>query len=281
MFIDQHDFFSESIEGIAKKARKYTCQLFKHDKHGIIQAFGSGVFFQFNENYFLFSASHVLIDSADIYIATEEKMIKLNGDMLRSLIGEERSVGVNTFDIDHGVVRLMREEVEEIIKSYCFLLLEDIVLNNIPQRRDEYFIFGYPKTRTKSNYNNKSEIISSPLYFLSREVENEVYKRKKIDERGQLLIEYPKKMHSIASGQRMKLPAVEGMSGCGLWRLREIYDDGSSGNIVRLAGIVSEYNVKGDSVIISSRMELLINVIREGFGIEQLPSFKNIKMIKK
>lgn len=81
-------YFENNIDEIGKQLLKCTCQLFRKIDETKIKPIGSGIFFQNNDEYFIFSASHVIEE-----ITNNEIVIpNINGHYDIDLVTSEKEI---------------------------------------------------------------------------------------------------------------------------------------------------------------------------------------------
>jgi hypothetical protein len=252
------------LETIASKLTKYTCQLFidKVGKKEYSQPFGSGTLFTHNKNYYLLSCAHVLADQkpGSTYIFKSKNEIStIGGENLFTRLPKSNNRDDDKYDF--AIVKLNKETTKAFInRGHKFLDEADILTGYKPDVKDLAMCIGYPANRTKVNTQLKTVELMGLKYisqfkildltkfgcnpnfhlFVKYSINNFINRTDKLKARG---------------------PKPAGLSGGGVWAI--IKNDKNEID-VRLVGILTEYSEK-HSVLISTRIDLLIDSIRQKF----------------
>jgi len=252
------------IEIIAGELTKYTCQLFidKEGKKEYFQPFGSGVLFTHNNNYYLLSCAHVLLDdkqSLPYILKSKNEISTIGGEYLTSGLPESNKRKDDKYDF--SIVKLNGETIENFINSGHKFLDESFVLTGYePKEKDLAMCIGYPASRTKVNVQQKT-ISSKGLKYISRFLKYDLSKDG-FDSRIHLLVKYSiNNFFNSFSKTVSRGPKPAGLSGGGLW---SIFINKKEMVSIKLVGILTEYS-ENHSVLISTRIDLLIDCIKQNF----------------
>lgn len=259
------------IDNLAKQISKHTIIISQLDDNGVLKSKGSGLLFEYKFSYFLISASHVLelIHSDDLFLSCPSSSWKLSGDIYRTNI-PEFTLFKKKYSIDIGAIKLDEEMVFSFSNEVEFLQLENLGINQKNKNKEHYFVLGYPETKVKKDRKGKYNWIVEPLYFTTRESSNQIYQKKKIDSKLHVIVDFNRKVNRIDTGQRVIMPQLEGISGCGLWNIRGV----EGGQLYyKLTGILTDYSIGAKSILIASRIEMLSDLLRECFGLTTLPRY--------
>ena len=156
------DFDKNLLLEIGQILSKNTVHIFKNNIEKGIGGLGSGILFEFEDNYFIITASHNFI-GADKFVGKGIENFTLQvGEYLYDL-KKEIFFGIDkpTYErtkIDLAIIKLKSTNlVDDLKKNKSFLKLSDI--NFFPNQRvinevnnepsDYYFLFGFPGTKTK------------------------------------------------------------------------------------------------------------------------------------
>jgi len=193
-----------------------TVQFLKYDKKDKPAGFGTGVLVYIDDHYFVFTAGHVIDEEAnDLWVPLGgDELIRLGGDYLTNAHPDRKND-----DIDIGVIVLSATTAEALKKLYWFITEDEIQLDHEFMERQEYLVFGYPATKTKSNF-KMNKLVSRPLKYITAPGASNRYKRMKCDPDHRVLVHYDRSsVLNLKTGRQQKGPASHGMSGCGFWHI--------------------------------------------------------------
>lgn len=271
--ISVEEFDETIIKEIGERLLKGTVQIFRRNSEEGIVSHGSGILFYVQEHFFMITAAHNFFneDLSELQIRANNKLIDLSGNKVYS-----RNPNSDEVDkIDIGVVKLEGELLDELKKSNHFIEIIDVELNskqkfwNNPENResDYYFLLGFPGKKTKLKYRSNTDWKVKVLYivgFLNKKNQKKIM----IEGYGQhLFINKFHKYKELGTNQKKEVPKLKGMSGCGLWDIKG-YDLEKQKPIVKLVGILIEQN---HGVLISTKIDFAIEMIRQVFGVVKLP----------
>ena len=278
--------FGKELFDIGQILLKNTVQLFKNKSEKGLGGLGSGILFEFEDNYFIITASHNFVYS--------DKFVEQGIDDLKIQVGEylydlkqEIIFGIDkpTYEItkiDIAIIKLRSTSlVEALKKCKSFLTLSDI--NLFPQQRivneknnessDYYILFGYPETKTKRIIKRFNPIIEDNKFKITAYCQMEYLKHKvppKLIDEGftnHIFFNKIKKGSDLNFENRLIKPIQNGMSGCGLW---EINDDLIEGKPkLKLVGIFTEFQREFG---VSVKLKFAIALIKQQFKLERLPN---------
>lgn len=80
-----------------------------------------------------------------------------------------------------------------------------------------YLVFGYPEAWTTKS--PQGEVSSQPLVFLTQCYDGKRHSTVFFDERVHIALRFETNAAEIRSGNAIRLPALSGISGCGIWRV--------------------------------------------------------------
>lgn len=233
-----------SLERITQKLARSTIQFFAY-KSGtkIPVGSGSGVLIKRDSDHFIFTSAHVIADGKidSIFINLKgQRSLNLNCPYLCT---EMPSTGKRDDDLmDVGILFLRADQVEEItnIGGY-FTDSSFIKLNHCQDKKDSILTLGFPANKLKLDFPGNSMQQSYMAYPNNPAI---TYKSKngRVTSENHVLIPYERKnLKSLYSTDRIMGPYPHGMSGGGMWLLKEVKPLLYSANLV---GIVNEINYK-------------------------------------
>lgn len=301
------DFHDDSLFDIWKSISKSTIQILKYTSKNKLGGLGSGILFEFEDNYFIITASHNFINSnkfegiSDFRIGVENFGIEsftaedfrtgaFRSEVFILSLKNESMFGIaestyKEYKIDLAIIKIRSQDLIETLKSHkSFLSLSDI--SHFPEQRirkqynkDEisyyYILYGFPATQTKivtNKYNSEvkegEEILEVNPYCQTEYLRNNV--SKKLIKEGftnHIFFSKIKKGSDLFSKKQRAKPPQNGMSGCGLW---EIKLDDKGKPQVKLVGIFTEFQ---ENFGISVKLKFAIYFIREKFQLKRLPTY--------
>jgi hypothetical protein len=222
---------------------------------------GSGVFFEFNDNYYCFSNAHVLIDKLpqkSFILYSNGEAVVLGGELVFTSVPSGKR---NQDNIDICVLKLSDNSVAELKRrQQIFMTIDDVVSGYTCMPADKVFVIGYPTNKVKADTKNKM-VMAKPLLFRT-------IPHVKIDaipgysKDIHFLADYPfKKTVNRSTGLRERAPLPHGISGSGLWLITEPKPLEFR---LFLIGIFSEF-LKERSKLLSTRIDLYLDIIRQKF----------------
>jgi len=179
---------------------------------------GSGVLFKISNVAFILTAGHVLKEHQDMEIqigamAKGSKLLKAHG----------RRFGFTNdlADMDTGFIELSEEVAGELSKYKAFTRMNDIDLRTSDPCAGPYCILGFPQQINTPDY-NKKEINARPLHYLSTPLPRNDEGKEGVT----LLLKVTKRTVILSDPENSieeetRAPDLQGISGCGMWRLYE------------------------------------------------------------
>lgn len=247
----------------------YTIQLFKIDSAQEpvnIYALGTGVLLQINGEHYLCTAAHVYHgeDITKIGASFGDTFYVLQGEV--TYLAADNSLENQNGDI--AVCKLSKEVAADLKEKHQFLPWERIGLNHALKEEYRYIMMGYPASKTKKRYVQRT-IKASAFYFLSSGItDSQKYESLNLHQDVNYLVDFHiNKVYNFINDCKQTAPCPRGNSGMGIW-----YYDGDK---TYLVGIMTGYNNK-ESVFIGTRIDLVTELIRQRFDnrISQTESIK-------
>jgi len=279
------DFDKNLLLGIGHILLKNTVQFFKKKTEKGIGGLGSGILFEFEDNYFIITASHNFIHSGefvgnDLIVQFGQYLCDLKMEVIFGIdnLSYERT------KIDLAVVKLKSTNlIDDLKKHKSFLTLSDI--NFFPNQRivneannepsDYYILFGFPETKTKRVIKSYNPTIEDNKFNITAYCQME-YLRNKIPPRliregftNHIFFNKIKKGSDLNFENRLIKPVQNGMSGCGLWEINVDLIKGKPQ--LKLVGIFTEFQ---KDFGISVKLKFAIELIRNKLNLRRLPNFR-------
>ncbi|MBK8562883.1 MAG: hypothetical protein IPN76_05930 [Saprospiraceae bacterium] len=282
------DFDKNLLLEIGQILLKNTVQLFKNKSEKGIGGLGSGILFEFEDNYFIITASHNFIHSGEfVGHGIDDFSVQVGQylyDLKREIIFGIDEPSYERTKIDLAIVKLKSSNlIDDLKKHKSFLALSNI--NFFPNQRiineannepsDYYILFGFPETKTKKVIKSYNPTIEDRKFNITAYCQME-YLRNKIPQRlikegftNHIFFNKIKKGSDLNFENRLIKPVQNGMSGCGLWEINVDLIEGKPQ--LKLAGIFTEFQ-KGFGI--SVKLKFAIALIQQMFNLERLPKFR-------
>jgi hypothetical protein len=175
MGVAHFEKLSKKAYEISKHFESSACPLYAFDPRLPTQSrcpllIGSGVLVKIKNNYFVFSAAHVIENyrNSPIIIGCGNKLHFLTGDSFKTKRGPS---GNHSDDpIDASVFHII-DQVPSEIMSVC-LSWEDLDFN--PDEEERFYYVGFGFSAKKSTV-KRNEAYSHPMQIVSIEVDNDIY----------------------------------------------------------------------------------------------------------
>ncbi|MEM5563959.1 hypothetical protein WNY78_02535 [Psychroserpens sp. AS72] len=264
-------------------ALKYTCQLYYSyqslNEQTVLKNIGSGVFFTNQNDYFLFSASHVINTkvASNMYIPYGSEMIEIRGEVVNTVVDSGKTREDDK--LDFVIVKLHINTIEKVKKMFDFISENELELDHKISDNHDYFLFGFPNAWTdKISENNK--IIGfkpNPLILQTNSKTGKFTQVPEYDVNSKIILNYyNRNYNSTNSSDRFSnLPDPNGMSGCGLWYMpmKENIIEGKKH--IKLAGIATDFFFQDNALAVTA-----IDVITETLRLKFDPKIQKSKRIK-
>lgn len=242
--------------------KSYTCMLLTTPSK--YKVYGTGVFIQIQDHYFLISAAHVFDKYSELFIflSRDYEIIKPGGTTYN-----HNAANRDKDTIDIAVMKLDKECVPHLLRSYNFLKAEDLAINHIFQSEEYYTFLGYPTTISKILY--KTDIFDSTTFFhFTTPERNENYSKFDRNPAVNVVTSYNKKLSFLHKKNMFGTgPHLHGISGCGLWFTDPL--DLSTGIIKpKLTAIMTDWPIENRTRIIGTRIDVITEIIRKYLNID-------------
>lgn len=255
------NFEANAFEITLDNILSHTCQFFKINDKGHPYALGSGVFIEIENDFYLITAAHVW-DEDDIFVWYENIRLDINKETYPKYFKSPIKNGNRIADtIDIAVV--------DIPKEYALLLQNEFEVHFLPYSNIEtnysadsneeipsLVVCGFAATKSKWNSQHKSmTTIPFLLRTSPKEINKDLYQLKGYKKHENIFLSWSKKKimhkkHLTNEIEMRKSPNPEGISGGGVWSIRErktFEDMKKMGYEYHLVAILIEYNPRPKS----------------------------------
>ena len=218
--------------------------------------YGSGVLIQIEDQYLIFTASHVTktTDAGPLYVNTR--------------IGVERVIGScheTDFELDKNTdlayILLDRMLGLLLTETYQFLPLTKICHSHIPKETTNYMISGYP---TEYIWEQEGDIFTGSANFLLSMADEKRYNYYHFDKEKNFVLNFAGRGVDMRTRNRSdKICEPYGMSGCGLWFLQARPESGKMVLDYVLIGIMTIYKNSKYQILAGNRIEPIMLDLQE------------------
>jgi hypothetical protein len=185
---------------------------------------GSGVLLKIADAAFVLSAGHVLKQAEDIGIQGVQIGPMAKGSRLIKYGAAEVTWSNDLTDLDLGFIHLTDSATLELSHHKKFARMDDLDLRTSEPFPGAYCILGFPRQFNSPDY-AKREISARHFHYLSSPVLNAAEAKPGVS----ILFELTKDIVTFSdpensSSEEIRMPELNGISGCGMWRLYGVED---------------------------------------------------------
>jgi len=251
-------FYNNVADAIAKEVFHCTPQLFyvNHNKSKLPPyPYSSCVLIKFHEKHFLVSAAHNFHeeDLESIGIMIERDFYTIGG-ILEYWEPNTEDHYPNNLDI--AIFKLDEITISAFKKRYQFLDWQKVGFNHYTTLNSRYLIYGYPGSKTKKHAPTKT-ITPTSLTIRTIGVQESYYLENSIDADKFLVLSVPQyQVSSLNSNSLTNLPALGGISGCGIWNVINLSIENPQYELVSI--VTGEDSAK--TIIHSTKMYVLYSI---------------------
>jgi len=263
------DFWNQHLSNVTTIIKNCTVMLLDdtmwNKKEEIeLKLIGTGVLIQFQNNYFLLSAAHVIDHFHKKNIQPRIALEQLSNIMFQpgGTIYKNTTALRDKDTIDIAFLLLDTESVEEISKHYTFLKEDNLAIEHKFFNQEPYVFYGYPSTTSKEKY-DKSYFQSVPFMHVTTPLLQEQYFNFDRHPDYNVITSYDKhnsfslKAKVISNG-----PDLHGISGCGMWFIDPT--NISSGYMEpKLTAIMTDWSLQNSGYIIGTRINVITHNIKK------------------
>lgn len=241
-----------------KKVQDSICSIYSLDGSGNPQLTGTAILLNINNYYFLISAAHVLSDNGQNLFFPYNKDLHGIGGINHSTSltflssRDEDKIDISIFELDSNIR-------DKFLSEYKFFQLNDIELNHINKSNRVYFGMGFPGDITTVNTLTK-KISENKYIFWSLEAEDEKYSFVDCKKHSHILVKFMNNKYYYENTDKIA-PSPFGMSGGGLWYMKNIINPDIMNIDFKLVGIQIEYHKWAD-VVVAIKFHLVTEALR-------------------
>lgn len=269
-FTDKDPYFQTRFNAL-KDIRECTCQLVSIHQ-GIPKPRGSGVFVKIGGIHFLLSAAHVF-ESFDGQLCAPATHGENNYTPIGGELNINKITGARQDDkTDIAILELHPDIIVPLTSYYSFLDEMDLGINHQSVNNLYYLYYGYPASKKQTKLKLlENKIIAKPNYFPTIPIDANLYPKLGCDIHRNIIIEYNKRrVIDIEKNIQETAPDTFGMSGSGLWFIPPQPNLPNVSTTKYLVSILTEWRIKNRKHIISTRIDVVTETLRQTYGL-QLP----------
>ena len=247
----KNKIFTPRLESAFKST---VCFFENHDKK-IVYPAGSGVFIEYQSEYYVISAAHVLAEFYnDTFVMLQDKELVLGGRLVFSEIPESGNRDDDKIDI--AILKLCETSISEMLKNLTPVKIDSIELNHELDKYKTYFSVGFPQTRTGKVW-NEDRIKSIGYTYQSEPDFDFEFSKHGFIESNVIPLKFDGEVRNASNPHPHLSPKMEGISGSGLWHL-------FNGEGISLIGIaIQRINEPDNKVILFTKIDVVISMIKE------------------
>jgi hypothetical protein len=252
----------------AEKILKSTIQFFNDNAKPKNHTAGSGVLFEINDKFFIFTAAHVFTENhKEIYVIANKEPISLGGMLYTTPLPIS---GVRKEDkVDVVIIEIYKSIAKKLKIDYHFIHLSDLELGHYVDINTNYILAGYPITKTKKLWGVNDTLKSEPFVANLDTFIRFNYEKYNFKVNTHIAIEYSNNLISQKNRNPHFGPKLEGVSGSGLWHFQMTQGE----NLIepKLIGIIIEQiKETGNKAIIATRIDHPIKFLNKQFDLKLL-----------
>lgn len=258
----------ERLTSCAERILKSTIQFFFDNAKPKKHTAGSGVLFEINDRFFIFTAAHVYTENhKEIYVVSNKEAISLGGMMYTTPLP---SSGIRKEDkVDIVIIEIYNSIANKLKTDYQFIHLSDLELGHYVDINTNYILAGFPITKTKRVWGLHDALKSEPFVANVDTFIRFNYEKYNFKVSSHIAIEYSDDLISQENRNPHLGPKLEGMSGSGLWHFQTIQAE----DLIepKLIGIIIEQiKETGNKAIIATRIDPIIKFLNKQFDLKLL-----------
>lgn len=247
---------------IGETIHRRVCPLYTFGGRDRIHIAGSAIPFRAGSFRFLLTAAHVCFDSSK----TPIPLFTMGSERPHALLGRRGAweyVPGKTPDIDLCVIAIDDDLGDELEGVYQFATPAETSHTTAKTPGVHYLIAGYPAERNQI----KGAIAPLATHLITGHIRETGEDLPNKSDEFHFVLEHPGKAVPTYTGNRFRVPKVQGMSGGGVWKI-EIDLRSRLSTSPSLVGIGIEYH-KQKQVFVATRVQAAIPLVNDLFRLER------------
>jgi hypothetical protein len=237
-----------------------TLPLFRHQGKRAPERIGSAVGLVIAGERFLLTAAHVLdgFRGAELSMVVGDSIVRFAAV---SYSNQYRGASREVDEGDFGVIRMNDDQLPDVGPGW--LTLAEVDLREWMMPSSMGMLWGYPGTRHKADVPQRRIKFREPFHYAGRRASREELSRHGRLPEYHVGIRFDGKRVKSQDGSLRTPPALEEMSGSGLWWVPQS-DEHSSTQAPRLIAIFTDWK-RQDGILLGSRIAYHLELIRANY----------------
>ena len=232
-----------------------TICFFCDDENSNIVPAGSGVFINYNNNYYVVTAAHVLAEhSSNTFVILHDKELVIGGNLVSSPMPASGDRKDDKIDI--SILKVDNQSAIELLTVFKPIDISEIEPDHSLINTASYFCVGFPLTRSKKVW-GKDEISSIGFSYQSEPILDFNFEKFGFKDETTYAIKYDGEVRSASIPHAHLAPNIEGIRGSGLWHF---YNQ----NEKSLIGIIIQRIFEtGHKSVLATKIDIVLKMIDE------------------
>lgn len=274
--ITTQQYIDDLTDAITKKVIRHTPQIYRtvektKKSSSPYDAIGSAILIKINDRHFLITAGHIISENevGNIGFLEEGTFHILDGHFI--YVNPDLDTVSKYTDL--AICELDFESKEFLTEHFNFIDGVKLNFDYQPKNDKNFLLVGFPWRKTKFNF------VKQKLKVITYKFLTDIYKYNQIGTeiksyRDQcLLLSYPQRqIIDTKTGLTKRAVSPEGLSGCGVWHIPNIFVENVENAIANLAGIVIRQDEFTKRYIIVTRIHIVSEILRLYFDLNLKPS---------
>ncbi len=244
---------NQRIQELARPIEDITCPIYDLSEESRPVLLGSGVLLRLADAFVLLTARHVLEACApsDRYVGLNSRIVRLQAKVLKT--------GGPVDHLDIGVCFLDSGLGQGLPGTSCALPEQLYVPNSL--ERSEHLLVGYPCSKQPRSVGGT--VFARPMDLRCLSLPPSDYEKAGYNPYTSILVRFDKE-NVWQDGRRVRAPDPYGMSGGGLWVVRDTF--GSVLPAPKLAGVAIEWHRKNRRILatrVRPALEVIVQALPE------------------
>jgi len=274
--ITKLQYIDSLTDAIAKRVIRFTPQIYRirnivKKTASQFEAIGSSILLRIRDRNFLITAGHIIKDNkiGKIGFLEDGFFHILNGRFIYT----DPDMDKLSKYTDIAICELNIESKNFLTQHFNFIDGSEVNFDYIPKNAENFLLVGFPWRKTQFNY-VKQKMKVTQFKFLTDIFDDDLKgDLKKFQDQNLILAYTQREIINSKTGFLKKSVNPEGMSGCGVWHLPNIFVEDESKTVANLAGIIIRQDKHTCRYIIATRIHIISEMLRVYFKLDLKPSF--------
>jgi len=259
-------------ELITNHILRHTIQFFIRGEKRL-KPYGSGVFAKVHNDYFIFTASHVIEYLANN--VADDLRIRVTKELYINVLGNIEYTDINkSKGIDIAYVKIDEQMIVPLLKTYIPLEIENIRSHHKLFYAMNYCVLGFPE---KNVTKNNEPLDTGASFYLTSASKDNRYSKYKFSKKNFIIVDMQGKGKDVITNEQSKINLhLNGISGCGLWLLLFYTNPVTKKNEIdyRLVGIMTDFKNSKYLCLVANKIHIIIEALK----IKENHKFKELRI---